>query len=323
MLGMGRRPAVGLLCCIALSAAACSAAPDSMQAALDEAPRSTDPADYRDEVLETLDEARTRPPLDDAAPDDLDCVIDTMIDAGLDPDDLFLDTTEQEEIASRAEAHSRIIYGCIPDLHGLDSWVEFQAGAFAVGAGTEMRISIDEMRCMLDEVWESSHDPIRTLSRADDPGDVDLILAAVDRCFTQENIDLLYDGQGADRGDHDDLDALDDACKAGDDRACDLLYIVATPGGSYEATAVDCAGRGVELNGSCSPELRLDEDLTAADDDPGVVALSADCLDGDWLACDLLFQISRAGSTSEHLAYTCGNRIGLGGLPNCRTRLGG
>ena len=120
-------------------------------------------------------------------------------------------------------------------------------------------------------------------------------------------------------GDDADLDSLYDACDGGDDRACDLLFVNASQESEYWLLAIDCAGRG-ETDGFCTEGIVAASDGFADASSPGLEVLTVDCEAGDMIACDTLFGIAQIGTTAENTGYTCGGKIAVGAIPNCRTR---
>jgi hypothetical protein len=129
------------------------------------------------------------------------------------------------------------------------------------------------------------------------------------------------EGLDADRyGDDASLDGLHDACLAGDDRACDLLYLTSPVDSEYESVGEGCGGRA-PTDEFCAPETEMSDDGFSSLDNPGLDVLSRDCVAGDPIACDLLYQISPIDSEEEQLAHTCGGAVPGGAYPDCRTRM--
>ena len=104
-------------------------------------------------------------------------------------------------------------------------------------------------------------------------------------------------------GDDPELDALWDACEAGDDVACDDLYRRSPLGSEYESFAVANGGSGGGLFDSGSGS-----GVEAYGDDPELDALWDACEAGDDVACDDLFWQSPTGSEYESFALSCGGR---------------
>ncbi|MFP4234389.1 MAG: trypsin-like peptidase domain-containing protein [Nitriliruptoraceae bacterium] len=115
------------------------------------------------------------------------------------------------------------------------------------------------------------------------------------------------DGYGTDPG----LDALWDACEAGDMQACDDLYRYSPVASGYEAFGDSCgernepAGWCEDLYGSAAPGPA---DVTGYGDDPVLDRLWDACEGGDMPACDELFVESPVGSSYERFGDSCGER---------------
>lgn len=268
-----------------------------------------------DASLDVLEQTGAENSLDDATPEQLRCVEDRGLASGIDPGDAL----RPEVSLETQEGITRILHECIPNLREMESYLASAAKAIDLGVGDGATTSTAEVTCILDHIWAESDDPVRTFVRGDQPGD-DLILGgAFERCLPERLDAVLHDGG---YGDDAQLDALQDGCEAGDDRACDLLYLLSAEGSGYDAIALDCAGRGVGSNEACSPEVNIDfETGFAPIDDPGVRSLVEDCRNGDWLACDLAYQLASNQDPLAHVAFTCGERLAVGGLPNCRAAM--
>lgn len=109
---------------------------------------------------------------------------------------------------------------------------------------------------------------------------------------------------GGSYGDDPTLDALYDACAAGDMVACDDLYWDSPLGSDYEAFAATCGDTLTGFNGgSCDgggePNTYGDDADFDADWDA--------CAAGDMAACDSLYLWSPFGSEYEAFGSTCGN----------------
>lgn len=130
-------------------------------------------------------------------------------------------------------------------------------------------------------------------------------------------------------GDNAELDALWDACEAGDATACDALYESAPANSEYEEFGATCGGTtdGTEYCVEVGTGLPEDlEDLFGDDTagteqgatDDGVGAYGSDatldalhdaCAAGDGTACDTLYWSSPEGSSYQDFGFTCGGRV--------------
>lgn len=130
-------------------------------------------------------------------------------------------------------------------------------------------------------------------------------------------------------GDDPELDALWDACEAGDPDACDNLFFQSPSGSEYEDFGYSCGG--VVPDGEtaiCSDVLgsgsntNSDEAYTYGDD--AVLDDLWDACDaGDGQACDDLFFQSPVDSEYETFGNTCGGRFDLGNVPfSCADEIG-
>lgn len=114
---------------------------------------------------------------------------------------------------------------------------------------------------------------------------------------------------GGSYGDDPALDALWDACAAGDMAACDSLYMDSPFGSEYEEFGDTCGGT---QSGGEYCDLGLEEPTTTGGttygSDPVLDALWDSCAAGDMAACDNLFMESPIDSEYETFGDTCGGR---------------
>ncbi len=113
--------------------------------------------------------------------------------------------------------------------------------------------------------------------------------------------------------------ALEEDCVAGNDRACDLLFLTSPADSDYEDVGGDCGGRGA-TGLFCAEETQFPGG--ADDDNPGLEVLADDCVAGDMVACDLLYEIAPLDSDLEALGAQCGDEEGQPVAPSCRVALG-
>lgn len=269
-----------------------------------------------DASLDILDQTGAASSLDDATPEQRACLEDGIVEQGIDTDDFL----RAENTLDIQETVTRLLHECVPNIRELDSYLLSAGRTMDLAIGDGGTTTTDEVTCILDHIWAVSPDPITTFVRGDQPGDFEILGDAFLQCLPAERIDgALVDGDYGDDATH---DALYDGCVGGDDRACDLLYLLSAPGSGYESITLDCAGRGIGPNDACSLEVNIDQATGLAPaGDPGVAALVDDCRAGDLLACDLAYQIASNEDPLAQVAFTCGDRVAIGGLPNCRTAL--
>jgi hypothetical protein len=129
-------------------------------------------------------------------------------------------------------------------------------------------------------------------------------------------------------GDNPELDALWDACAAGDMVACDDLYGSSRIGTEYERFGDTCGGQtdggaycagsdpGSDAGSDAGPAPGVDPGATgtAYGDDPVLDALWDACAAEDLQACDDLYFDSPSGSEYETFGDTCGGRTDGGSL---------
>ena len=132
----------------------------------------------------------------------------------------------------------------------------------------------------------------------------------------------LFGSDVSSYGDDPELDALWDACEAGDDIACLDLYWDSPLGSEYESFAQENGGASGGLFGSDPSEFRsdcasgdvfacVDLFLAASDADDEQLALDGlrgECAGDDMFACDLLYLYSPFGSDDQEFGATCGGR---------------
>ena len=87
--------------------------------------------------------------------------------------------------------------------------------------------------------------------------------------------DDLFGSGASSYGDDPELDALWDACEAGDDVACDDLYWESPLGSEYESFGLSCAGRG------CGGEEAVGEAVVVVDGGEEIQIRSLDTITGD------------------------------------------
>jgi len=95
------------------------------------------------------------------------------------------------------------------------------------------------------------------------------------------------------------LETLRAACEDGDYLSCDVLEQAAFIDSELEAFGDTCGGRRAPAGGLCGTRHGLQVDLDA---------LEAECLEGDFVSCDVLFLYSPIGSAQEEIGATCGGR---------------
>jgi hypothetical protein len=174
--------------------------------------------------------------------------------------------------------------------------------------------------CMLDAFEDAGIDASELADLADEEPSAD-VLAAIFSCSAELFEGGLFgDDSGfstADTyGDDPELDALWDDCAAGDDMACDDLWLTAPFGSDYESFGSTCGEResSDQFGGCSTPETY--------GDDPELDALWDDCAAGDYAACDTLWIESPFGSDYESFAETCGTISEESLFGNCELEFG-
>lgn len=110
-----------------------------------------------------------------------------------------------------------------------------------------------------------------------------------------------FDSAAMSYGDDPDLDALHDACAAGDLESCDTLYLTSPIGSEYETFGSTCGGTQEDTFGQC-----MFSDAFTYGDDADFDALWDACDVGVLEACDELYITSPFGSDYEAFGSTCG-----------------
>jgi len=148
--------------------------------------------------------------------------------------------------------------------------------------------------CAVDAVVEELDLSWSDVERAlEESGDLNSLTSGTDEmspagleCFGELTFeDLVLIGGGSDDdlfgsdassyGDDPELDALWDACEAGDDVACDDLYWESPLGSEYESFGLSCAGRG------CGGEEAVGEAVVVVDGGEEIQIRSLDTITGD------------------------------------------
>jgi len=152
---------------------------------------------------------------------------------------------------------------------------------------TFVACAVDAVVAELDLSWS---DVERALEESGDlnslTSDTDEMSPAGLECFGELTFeDLVLIGGGSDDdlfgsgassyGDDPELDALWDACEAGDDVACDDLYWESPLGSEYESFGLSCAGRG------CGGEEAVGEAVVVVDGGEEIQIRSLDTITGD------------------------------------------
>jgi len=127
-----------------------------------------------------------------------------------------------------------------------------------------------------------------------------------------DNIGDVTDLDGTNYGDDAELDALWDACEAGDWESCDDLFWDSPSGSEYETFGDTCgnrqeAGTGLDCV-SVFGEGVTTTDPSSYGDDAELDALWDACEAENWQACDDLYWASPVGSEYETFGDTCGDR---------------
>ncbi len=255
----------------------------------------------------------------DVSPDEAACV-DGELEGAVTLDELVNDPDADE-------ARQRFIQAAL-DCEGVDANSTMLADSVArnieLGLDGLYEIDREDGGCIVDYVVANGTDPARTLAVGDQPEDGELFLAAAERCLDGEILAYWRGDVGTGPqvyGDSVRLDGLVDECGDGDDRACDLLYAWSSLGSEYADFADRCGGRGYyEGAVLCTAGIEIDESGFADPTTPTFTGLMADCEAGDPTACDLVYVLAPLGSAEERVGFTCGGRVPMGALPDCRAR---
>lgn len=303
-----RRVLAWSLSAVVLVVAGCTSTDPETEERLDAAIEQSEELTSGDDVLA------------DATPEQRQCVEDTLVGSDLSPIQILADTSASG-VEARIEV-TRITIGCIPNLGEVDSYATNFTEQFTPALGPGADVDATEGGCLLQYVIDNADDPAEMLIAGTSDDLLEVLGGAIDVCFDETSRAAIAGEAGTGPqayGDNADLDSLYDACDRGDERACDLLFVNVSEDSEYWLLAIDCAGRG-GTDGFCTEGIVAAADGFADPSSPGLAVLMVDCEAGDMIACDTLFGIAPIGSVAENTGYTCGDRIAVGAIPNCRTR---
>jgi hypothetical protein len=271
-----------------------------------------------DAVMEQMLALGTDDIMSAVSPAEVQCVEEEVVDADLDLRAAVSDPDAVEERVHLGE----ILLGCLEDTAPLGRM--FVANLKAISPSLD--ISDADGACLVDEIIANAEDPARLLVAGDGPpSDLQVLFDAAEACFPPEAYAAFIGEEGSGPqayGDDDRLDSMQDDCEAGELRACDLLFLASSEGSEYEEVAATCGGTTEDTGAFCTEEPELSATGFAPTSSPGLDVLAADCEDGDLTACDLLYLLVAPGHELENVGFTCGGRIAVGAVPDCRTRLG-
>lgn len=108
-------------------------------------------------------------------------------------------------------------------------------------------------------------------------------------------------------------------CGAGDERACDLLFLWADEGSDDADFGADCGGRRPGTNEYCTPALELDEEGWGDPRHPAILDLGDQCRDADGVACDLLYYVLDDAEALAEIGRSCNGRFPDGPPISCTT----
>lgn len=254
--------------------------------------------------------------------EELSCVEERALEEDFAPLAAIEDSS-QEGVEARVQLLS-ILIDCVPDLPGRGAYAAtFTASLDAAYPGFD--VDETEGTCVLRYIIDNGQDPARLIVEGTGDDFIDVRTDALETCLDETSAAVLAGEPGSGPqsvGDDADLDVLYDDCGDGDDIACDLLYYSVNEGGDYHLLARDCAGRQVDVENFCTSGLLLDADGWLDVDSPALPTLLAECEAGAMTTCDLLFSVAPPGSDAVLTGFTCGGKIAVGAVPNCRTRFG-
>lgn len=275
-------------------------------------------ATYESLAFENTGRTMSGLPVGDVTDDELQCFQDQLEERDVDLVEILAGSSPQDDVEQYIES----LIVCVSEIERFEPVMIGMMENMTLISGAE--VTRDEVECMFRTARAENID-VRIMLAVSTPTQDELLdfLAVAQTCLSEEAlIGLGLSSGGADLGYGDDpaLDELYSACSDGDDRSCDLLYWDAPLMSEYEAFAATCGGRG-DGDGSCSLPDQPRSDAQDLGDDPALDGLVADCLAGEYAACDLLFFVSPLGSEYESVGDTCGDRLPLGAIPNCRVAL--
>lgn len=268
------------------------------------------------QIREALDEAGLDDDPVDLTPEETACVETS----GFEPEDLLtaLTDTGAEGTLRQLELFD-VVARCAPRVLLADDGVEDFRRSFSSGMSGE--ISAGEARCILEQIVAHPR-PSELL----DGSSGDVFPEILEGCLSDESLAIIRGEAGAGPqtvGEDPELDRLTELCRDGESMACDLLYVLTSPGSDYFAVADDCGGRALGGDISCTPGF-VDDDVDGLFDagSPGWPATVAACEGGDMLACDFAYRLSQLGSEVERVGETCGGRQAFPIAESCRSRYG-
>ncbi|MFQ5557678.1 MAG: hypothetical protein ACE5GB_09270 [Acidimicrobiales bacterium] len=230
---------------------------------------------------------------DDLGRDEERCILQGVLDAGLDVIDLDIDRLTE----AQADVVTRIIFECLDDPASNEYFVEGFIGGFEGSAG--FQIDRPTAECLIDTFVDLGIEYDSLIA-----GDFDEFQTAALTACLGDALDPAGDASAY--GDDPDLDALYDECAAGDDAACDELYLTSPIESEYEEFGATCGNR---VFGAAPGGCASGDEPAAYGDDPDLDALYDECAAGDSAACDELYLTSPIESEYERFGLTCGDTV--------------
>ena len=232
-----------------------------------------------------------------------------------------LNNPGQTGVDARVDLRNELI-DCTEDLAGNRDFVQNFTAGLNAGFGGVAEISLEEAECTLRHLLAESENPGRAIADGTNPADVEVFLDGAEKCFDNGSLAVMRQDEGSgpqNVGDDERLDGLAADCVAGLETACDVLFFASAEGSEYHDIGLTCDGRGDGI-AYCTPGLETDETGTILASSTAKGTLVSECRANLMTSCDLLFRTAEIGSADEQFGFTCGNRIAVGGLPDCRTR---
>ncbi|MEZ5280101.1 MAG: hypothetical protein R2770_06480 [Acidimicrobiales bacterium] len=210
---------------------------------------------------------------------------------------------------------------CVPSLVD-QQWFQDEVAA-QLSAVMGFEVDRPGARCVASYVFVNAADPARVLAvgRSDEADQV--MGEAIGNCLA-DDLDVAFDGFAAQIGDDASLDALASDCRKGRMFGCDLLWFRAFRPGEYRQIAVACGADGQARSPErlCSEGLELGPDGLILASSEGLGRVSDECSEGDMVACDLLIAAAPNTSDASLVGASCGGRIAVAPVPDCRSRFG-
>lgn len=210
---------------------------------------------------------------------------------------------------------------CVPSLVD-QQWFQDEVAA-QLSAVMGFEVDRSGARCVASQVFVNATDPARVFAvgRSDEADQV--MGQAIATCLA-DDLDVAFDGFASQVGDDASLDALATDCRRGLMAGCDLLWFRAFRPGEYRQIAATCGAGGEARSPDrlCTAGLDLGPDGLILPSSEGLDVVADECSEGDMVACDLLIAAAPNTSSASLVGASCGGRIAVAPVPDCRSRFG-